>query len=130
MQRICEVCNKELSILPPKNRRFHSWCRRKQHRKKVINNRDVSGGRDVFRESIRKRDNYTCQECKEVWKLGIRRFDIHHLDNNKEGGKSTMSWDRKHTDRLITYCHSCHLTISTSKKKILEKAKVVIKPTP
>ena len=78
-------------------------------------------GRDVTREAIRKRDNYTCKKCGKRWIKGQRRFDIHHL--NGLCGKKSQSYDyiEKHKE-LITYCHKCHLNLPENKEK-MKKAK-------
>ena len=51
-----------------------------------------------LKEKIRKRDNYTCQECKEIQPPG-HNFAIHHIDYNKKNSVET---------NLITLCRSCH----------------------
>lgn len=54
---------------------------------------------DSLREKIRKRDNYTCQECgKTQEKLG-RKLAVHHIDYDKTNNDE---------DNLISLCHSCH----------------------
>ena len=53
----------------------------------------------------------------------MRRFDVHHLDHNKEGKHHALpiSYDRENMDKLITYCHKCHLSLD----HIIEKFKIV-----
>ena len=46
---------------------------------------------------IRKRDNYSCQNC------GSEGFDVHH--KTKEAYKRL--WKEKNSD-LVTLCRSCH----------------------
>ena len=47
--------------------------------------------------SIRERDKYTCQICKE--KQGDKAFSIHHINYVKTDCNP---------ENLITLCHSCH----------------------
>ena len=47
----------------------------------------------VIRKSIRQRDRFVCQECKE------NGFCVHHIDYNKKNND---------TNNLITLCRSCH----------------------
>lgn len=65
------------------------------------------------RQIVRKRDNYTCQDCKairipeEAVKLNKRLFDVHHL--NGLCGKMSRKYDKVGTiGGLITLCHKCH----------------------
>ncbi len=58
------------------------------------------------REKIKKRDNYTCQECNQRM-LGKNKLDVHHIDYNKKNDKSS---------NLITLCKSCHSKIKNNFK--------------
>lgn len=51
-----------------------------------------------LRQSIRERDNYTCQLCKE--KQGDIALSVHHIDYNKENCNP---------NNLISLCVRCHL---------------------
>ena len=57
-----------------------------------------------LKESIRKRDNYECQNCNMTEEEHIivygRVLDIHHIDYNKKNCKE---------DNLISLCQSCNL---------------------
>jgi 5-methylcytosine-specific restriction endonuclease McrA len=53
-----------------------------------------------LRESIRKRDNYTCQKCS---KYGNH---VHHIDYNKQNCKE---------DNLITLCKPCHIATNSNR---------------
>ena len=77
-------------------------------------------GRDRIRELVRMRDNYTCQECKKVWEIGQRRFDVHHLDEKYDGmGHSIPTgYDRNNLNKLITLCHKCHFNLDTTRKRL------------
>ena len=71
-------------------------------------------GRDNPREKIRKRDNHICQICEKKWKEGIRRFDTHHIDCDKE---KTRQYDREYEYiNMITLCHKCHLNLPKHKE--------------
>lgn len=77
-------------------------------------------GRDRNRERVRIRDKHTCQHCGRVWHLGERRFDIHHLDCNKD---KTRGYDGpEEFASLKTLCHSCHMILHA--KIIKEKKRV------
>jgi len=55
--------------------------------------------KDDLKESIRKRDNYTCQECGTHQDELNRKLHIHHIDYNK---------DNLSENNLISLCNSCH----------------------
>lgn len=78
-------------------------------------------GKDRTREIVRRRDNWTCQDCGKKWVLGQRRFDVHHL--NGLCGKKSLKYDKiSEIDGLITLCHKCHFNRPEhkSKKKYLK----------
>lgn len=88
-------------------------------------------GKDYQRELIRRRDNFTCQICKRVWQVGERRFDVHHLDEDKEGWdnvkknptgtkQGVYANDKANLHRMITLCHRCHLNLPHIKRKMSE----------
>lgn len=62
------------------------------------------------KELVRERDDHTCKNCGKKWKRGMKQFDVHHLDPEREGfsGAGSTEWDRKHLDRLVTLCKKCH----------------------
>ncbi len=53
----------------------------------------------TFKEQIRHRDKYTCQDCGCHQVECIRKLDIHHIDEDK----SNLS-----LDNLISLCVKCH----------------------
>ena len=60
---------------------------------------------------IRKRDNYTCQNCgiieeEHIIVLG-RVLSVHHIDYNKENCKE---------DNLITLCNNCNTRVNFKRK--------------
>lgn len=59
---------------------------------------------NTLKESIRKRDNFTCQNCgmtEEEHLIVIgRNLDVHHIDYNKQNCKK---------DNLISLCQSCNI---------------------
>ena len=78
------------------------------------------------REFVRIRDNHSCQICRKVWELGTRRFDVHHLDEHREGGEykqnirlTVCRWDREHTDRMVTLCKCCHNNLDLVRRKMV-----------
>lgn len=57
---------------------------------------------DDLRDSIRKRDNYICQECgiHQDELIGLhKKLDVHHKDYNKKN---------LNPKNLISLCRSCH----------------------
>lgn len=59
---------------------------------------------DNLKEFIRKRDNYSCQNCnmteeEHIIVLG-QNLHVHHIDYNKQNCKK---------ENLITLCHQCNL---------------------
>lgn len=78
-------------------------------------------GRDRTRELVRKRDNFTCQDCKKVWEIGMRRFDVHHL--NGLCGKKSRGYDKVSDMKgLITLCHKCHFNRPEHAQRKREKS--------
>ena len=53
-----------------------------------------------LKESIRKRDNYICQECGIHQDELNKKLDCHHIDYDK---------DNLDSKNLITLCRSCHM---------------------
>ena len=53
---------------------------------------------DKLKQSIRDRDNHTCQICGMIHVDG-NMFDVHHIDYDKEHNNS---------ENLVTLCHPCH----------------------
>uniref|UniRef100_A0A7V3N5D1 HNH nuclease domain-containing protein n=1 Tax=candidate division CPR3 bacterium TaxID=2268181 RepID=A0A7V3N5D1_UNCC3 len=54
---------------------------------------------EELKEQIRKRDNYTCQECGYTQKQLGYKLRIHHIDYNKKNNNP---------NNLISLCKSCH----------------------
>lgn len=63
-----------------------------------------------FRELIRKRDNYVCQDCGLSQKYNGQRLSIHHIDRNKKN----ISYEN-----LISLCRKCHGKTHWENKKCL-----------
>ena len=72
--------------------------------------------RERIRELVRIRDNYTCQLCGKKWKEKKRRFDVHHLDNDKEKSRQCDKLDE--TDNMLTLCHKCHMNLPAHRNSI------------
>ena len=62
-----------------------------------------------LKESIRKRDNYTCQRCGLKWIKGEKTFPIHHLEFDKDGQNPGYDYDFNNQDKLITLCPKCNI---------------------
>jgi len=84
--------------------KIYNVSRQRVHR---FVNKIISGsGREIVREKIRKRDNYTCQMCGKKWMTGKRKFDVHHKDF--DSSKTRQVDTNEPIDNLITLCHKCH----------------------
>jgi 5-methylcytosine-specific restriction endonuclease McrA len=131
MKKKCKNCDK---VFITKNK-FKKWCSKhcyKKHKpttilpknlEKILNKSikkcgvwaEGMGGRDVLSEKVRIRDNHTCQICKKVWKVGERKLDVHHIDENCESIFTCENY--KKFNRMITLCHKCHLRLKNVKVK-------------
>jgi hypothetical protein len=61
-----------------------------------------------LKEQIRKRDNYTCQECGVSQIILKSKLSVHHIDFNKRNN---------HPENLISLCVSCHTKTQFDKRK-------------
>lgn len=100
MIKYCKLCNKKIKAM--RNKKLCIKCKPPKQ-----------NGRDMVRFIVRRRDNFTCQDCGKVRtpkmskKLGKRQFDVHHL--NGLCGKKSRGYDKiSEIDTLITLCHKCH----------------------
>ncbi len=82
-------------------------------------------GASFIREAVRGRDNHTCQICGKKWVKGKRRFDIHHIDCNKEKSRKYDNWE-KERENMITLCHRCHMNLPEHRKSMSKKYRRVI----
>lgn len=60
-----------------------------------------------LKKLIRKRDNYTCQECGKHESENKRKLDVHHIDYNKQNSSVT---------NLIALCLNCHALTNGNRK--------------
>lgn len=116
----CTVCGKR--FLGDKLRmRCYGECiwgyKRYVERIKKIKMERKLEGIDFVREKIRIRDNHTCQKCGKKWEEGQRRFDVHHIDGDKN---KTHKYDNLVIEALnmITLCHKCHFSLEITKNAI------------
>ena|SRR3990167_6443897 len=82
------------------------------------------GGREFINEIVRARDNHTCQICKKKWKETMRRFDVHHTDEEADGKsrfKGILKYNRDNLDKLVTLCHKCHLNLDVTRERMRNK---------
>lgn len=100
---------------PTSFKKGHTFWKGKKHSKKSIekmsgkNHYNWQGGisfepyttdwTETLRQSIRERDNYTCQMLGCNKKQGDIAFDVHHIDYDKKNSVP---------DNLIALCKSCH----------------------
>ncbi len=61
----------------------------------------------ALKRKIRKRDNYTCQECGWTQEQIGQKLDIHHIDYDKKNNKP---------ENLISLCRSCHTQTNFSRE--------------
>lgn len=69
------------------------------------------GNTEKLKERVRIRDNYSCQECGEVWEKGKIKFTAHHIDYDK---KNHVFWNR------ITLCVSCNIKVNVNREYWME----------
>lgn len=103
---VCFACKKNFE-------REQRYLNRKSFCKDCIihlfRNPTLLGGRDRTREIRRMWDSRTCQDCRTIWRLGQRRFDVHHLEGMC--GKKSISYDSyDDLPKLTTLCHRCHMS--------------------
>ena len=75
-------------------------------------------GMDYSREILRLMKGNICEGCKKEWKLGMRRFDIHH---GQLCGQRSRKYDRvADVLQYKVFCHRCHFNQPdhTLKKKV------------
>ena len=117
-QRIHQIVNGQKRYLKPIDQVKIFTKRKREHLGLPIEIKNYgSGGLDFVRELVRVRDNHTCQMCGKKWEEGKRRFDVHHLDENMESIKN-IKYDRNNLDKMITYCHKCHLSLDSVIRKM------------
>lgn len=61
---------------------------------------------ETLRESIRQRDNYTCQLCDKTQGEARRKLSVHHIDYDK---------DNLDPENLITLCCSCNGKVNSNR---------------
>lgn len=67
---------------------------------------------EQIKETVRERDNFTCQKCFRIWSGKEKQFDVHHLELKMEGlGSKNTLYDLQNMNKLITYCHKCHMLL-------------------
>lgn len=59
----------------------------------------------AFKESIRKRDDYTCQLCGCEQKLGGQRLDVHHVHYDRENCYPDV----------VALCRSCNSAVNSNR---------------
>ena len=66
---------------------------------------------EELKKSIRKRDNYTCQECKFTQEQLGYNLHTHHIDYNKQNNNSI---------NLISLCRNCHMQTNFKREDWIE----------
>lgn len=97
----------------PINHKILSFEKRKLLGMPVLKySKSLNNGINWIREIVRARDNYTCKICGKKWLESMRRFDVHHMAEDMLGKnrmKGVIEYDKNNMDKLITYCHKCHM---------------------
>jgi hypothetical protein len=74
------------------------------------------------KKHIRKRDNYTCQNCYVIFEKSSKYLNVHHIDYNKKNNNDV---------NLICLCHLCNVRANFNRdywKNIYkEKIKEILK---
>jgi len=65
--------------------------------------------RNELKEQIRKRDNYTCQECGN--KSNSKKLNVHHIDYNKKNSNP---------NNLVTLCSRCNSKANFNREDWME----------
>jgi hypothetical protein len=78
-----------------------------------INDAQKQRERRIYTKEVRKRDNYTCQECGKPEENGIAH-DVHHIIPYRLTQDNSLS-------NLITLCHSCHMKEAAKELKLYKQ---------
>ena len=71
--------------------------------------------------SVKNRDNWTCQECGvTAEEIGKRKIHAHHIKSISKNGENTL-------ENGITVCHNCHWNIFHPNNKGITKKDANIK---
>jgi len=71
-------------------------------------------------ESIRERDNHTCQFCGKTQEEEYRKLSVHHIDYDKDN----LDWNN-----LITLCTSCNIKANFNREYWKEFFQLKLKDT-
>lgn len=114
--RDCAICGKEIqipfSVDIYKNVRTCSRECRAEYEKRHPRKYKANEQRQYLAEQKKialERDNYTCQHCGAKEDL-----ELHHIKKRRSFKGDLMAADN--ADNLITYCHTCHLTLEPRKR--------------
>jgi len=66
-----------------------------------------------LKQAIRRRDDFRCQICGLKANGKHRRFDTHHIDDDRQNS---------HPDNMITLCIKCHCKTKKSSKDIISES--------
>ncbi len=80
-------------------------------------------GRGFLRELVRIRDNHSCGSCGKKWKMGQRRFDVHHENEEHEGDTGRKYQNNLQFEKMKTYCHKCHLNLDCVTSRMIKGKK-------
>lgn len=112
-----EVKNKQKKLIKKRIKKFgHSMSGKKHSRDSLrkmslshggtgipYENNEYGAGFYKLKPKIRKRDNYTCQLCKDKHDKSSKYLDVHHMDYNKKNNIP---------ENLICLCHTCNIHVN------------------
>ncbi len=116
--------NPNIKIVKPQDHKIYTSKKREYMNipsVKVEHTPSLAGGRAHVCELVRIRDNHTCQKCGKKWVKDMRRFDVHHNDEKKDGKSRSMGiiqWNYKNFNKLVTLCHKCHFNLDMTRRKM------------
>lgn len=129
-QYYCKICNKSISSasgLRGKGRCSKCYDKTGKNNGRYIDGRSAEkyplGFTKKLKSIIRKRDNYTCQNCfmteEEHFKKYNQKLQIHHINHNKT---NINLWN------LITVCKKCNALANSNRNYWIQKYYSITKP--
>lgn len=108
----CAICNVKIVTSRGPMRIICGSCRERHMR---VGRRYLQG-MDFAREIRRVIGGHVCELCGRKWKAGMRRFDVHHPnDDNKKTRKYEKIGDLLNA---VILCHKCHMRLPETRNKM------------
>lgn len=113
--KFCIDCGKKIWYSSNRCRKCYHNSRKAENSNWYINGKSLEiyplEFNKELKETIRKRDNYTCQICGKSAKDNGRALDVHHIDYNKQN---------LNPNNLISLCISCHMKTNYNRDIYIE----------